>query len=432
MAAGVRGDPALPTGKPPPRQQAATGVALSVLVHGLVLAVLVMHTHPFQIPQETPTVTLELLPPLVRPPPIARPKPPPPKPKPTPRPLRVKPAPKVSVTKPVGIERLIMPAPDLTQVEPPTLAPTPPPKPAPIEPPPVPVATPPAPPKPVEAVIPPPPKPVVVVRPVMVRPSPVEAPPTPVPFKLIQVEPPRPAPGPPAPVPSPAKPALRPALAPPAPKVADVPAPPAKTVAVNPLRVDRPASQAAPTLSTVEPPTSLVAPPANAVPVLTSRDVIEGPIATRPPDRKLDAAPPFGEAAPAGGGAPPAGGGGGAVGLPPLAGGHAYTGPIGSLPNGLRGGLSQRLGCLNPEDYHLSPAERDACLKRVGAQAQGTPYSGLNIPADKQADYDRNVACRKALSGKATPGVEDKDPSTANLAGLGHDPGLSDCGPGDR
>ena len=47
------------------------------------------------------------------------------------------------------------------------------------------------------------------------------------------------------------------------------------------------------------------------------------------------------------------------------------------------------LGCLNPETYHLSAQEREACLQRAAREAQAARDLGPNIPPDKMAEYDR-------------------------------------------
>jgi hypothetical protein len=89
-------------------------------------------------------------------------------------------------------------------------------------------------------------------------------------------------------------------------------------------------------------------------------------------------------------------------------------------------------GCLTPETYRLTPEERAACLDRVGAAAQGRRPLGLNIPADKQAEYDRQAACHAANVAAAIPRSNQESDSTGRIRGLGDNPRLRDCGPGDR
>jgi hypothetical protein len=178
---------------------------------------------------------------------------------------------------------------------------------------------------------------------------------------------------------------------------------------------------------------------APTAPVLTNDSTIQAPVEIRAPERKAQAPPP-GSGAPAGGGPLGGGGSGGQQG-----GGQAGSGQPGSQANGqgtkprawdyggpaLRGGLSMRLGCLNPETYKLTAAEKAACLDRFGAQARGARELGLNIPDAKQAEYDRQTACRRAYRDQGFPGSN--DPSDGgSIRGLGTNPSLKACGPGDR
>jgi hypothetical protein len=140
------------------RASTAAGVAFSVFWHILVLGVMVAEIHPFTIPDTQP-VMLQLLPPLVPPPPI-----------------QIEPPPRLVPPK---LEQPPKPVP---------------PKPVEIQPP--------APVPPTEA--PPAPQP----KPIVTRPVEVERPPAPVAPKVVQVEPPRPvlaAPAPTEPAPAPPK-----------------------------------------------------------------------------------------------------------------------------------------------------------------------------------------------------------------------------------
>jgi hypothetical protein len=366
------------------RSELAVSIAISASWHFFVLAILAMAVHPLQLPDSNRPIDLELLPPLP--------------------PIRIEPPPPPIPPKPI-LRKLI-------EIKPP---PPVPPKPVDVQPAPEPVPPQPAAPKPLE-VHPPQPilrKPIEVERPpspALSKPLQASAPSlsiTPVPQELLTVaRPPQPA------LPRPLE-IERPALAPPRAIVTERPAPPAP-------------SAAAPSAST----------PQNsaAVPVLTNQQVVQAPIEIRPPDRppaaSLGAAPPaFPEMTPAGGGPPSSGAQGGGA---QAGGGQAGGRIVGFEGGGGGGGLRMQRGCLTPETYRLTPEERAACLDRVGAEAQGRRPLGLNIPADKQAEYDRQAACHAANVAAAIPRSNQESDATGKILGLGDNPRLRDCGPGDR
>jgi len=346
---------------------AAAGWAFSAFWHLLCLAVLILEVHPFKIPQETPTVTVELLPPIE--PPLERIEP---RPQPAaPAPVRLRP---IQTEKPATVvaAKPVLTRP-LTLQPPPILTP--------------PTPAPPVPPSPSEA-----PR---QNRAVQFKPVEVQRPPAPVTAvttlnKPLEIQaPPTLAP----PVQAPATPA---------------PAPPRPvSVQAQPEVVPR---QAAP------------------LPVLTNDQTTIGPIEIKPPDHPQSAAQPAG-AAPGGatasgaaGAAGAGGGGGGGGGL------KAYDGPITGFD---QHGLHTTLGCLNQDTYHLSAADRAACLQRVARETQGAADMGPNIPPNKQAEYDHKVACRDAYAKEPTPSLA-ADSTGSRLRGLGNVPALSDCSPADR
>jgi hypothetical protein len=361
------------------KAELAISISISASWHFLVLAVLVMAVHPLQLPTPDRPIDLELLPPLVTPPPV-----------------KVEPPPPLVRPKPI-LRKLI-------EIKPPPL-------PAPPEPaPPRPEA-----PAPLEAVHPVPP---VLRKPVEVEP--------PAPSKPLQVQ----------------RPSVTIAPLPPEPVTVARP-PPALSRSVQ---IDRP-SPAPPRAIAVDRPTPPVlseAPPSEpaveasaqnraAVPVLTNQQVVQAPVEIRPPDRPAGSS--LGAAAPAfpgfvpGGGSPPAGGapaGGAQAG----GGGGVVGGRIVGFEAG--GGLRMTRGCLTPETYRLTPEERAACLNRVGVEVGGGSRLGLNIPADKQAEYDRQAACHAANVAAATPRSNQESDATGRIRGLGDNPRLRDCGPGDR
>ena len=172
------------------------------------------------------------------------------------------------------------------------------------------------------------------------------------------------------------------------------------------------------------------------VQVLTSEAVVKAPVEIRSRDRtpiaprqttpQLPDIPGGGP----GGGAPPAGGAGqgGAAG----GGLRPYGGAIngGFDAGGLRG-LRTTLGCASPDTYRLTPEERAACLQRLAQEAKNAPSLGLNIPAAKQAEYDRYTACHRAYNAAAIAPSGAASDGTS-VRGLGSNPSLKECGPGDR
>ncbi|HUO23221.1 MAG TPA: hypothetical protein VMU59_11955 [Caulobacteraceae bacterium] len=355
---------------------------MSALWHLLVLAILVQEVHPFQIPQETPTVSVQLMPPLAPTPPQPEPKPPlqrlEPKPAPTRAPpMRVDRPVAPVAAKPLTTRTLTVPAlPDIAPPAPEAL-------------------------RTAHAVasqriqIDRPPS-VASARPALSRPLDTTAPP---------VVAPTPSLTPPAPV------------APPAPTLAPA-APAAPTAAPAPVAPPKPVS--------IAPPSDVASHRAAPIPVLTNDQTAPGPIEIKPPDRPQEPGRAGAPALPPSDGGTPVGGGGGGG---SAGGGGATRGPRTDFNGPIAGfeekGLRTTLGCLNPETYHLTPAEREACLQRVAHETRGLKDLGPNIPPDKKAEYDRQAACHEANRGGAVP-----DP--ADNMGLGVVQRLRDCGPGDR
>lgn len=343
---------------------AAAGWAFSAFWHLLCLAVLILEVHPFKIPQETPTVTVELLPPLE--PPLERIEPPP---RPVePPPIRLRP---IQTEKPAAV---VAAKPILTKTltvqPPPTLTP--------------PTPVPPAPPIPSEAPRQNPP--------VTLKPIEIQRPPTPV----------APATGLNTPL--------------------EVAAPPTLTPQAAPTPVQAQATPAPPQPISVQPQSEVIARKAAPLPVLTNDQSTIGPVEIKPPDHPQSAerrAPAAAGGAAAAGGGGTAGGGGG---LKP------YDGPIAGFG---QHGLHTTLGCLNQDTYHLSEADRAACMQRVAREAQGGADLGPNISAEKKAAFDHKVACREAYTNAPMPSIA-AGSTGSRLGGLGNVPSLRDCGPQDR
>ena len=342
---------------------AAAGWVFSAFWHLLCLAVLILEVHPFKIPQETPTVTVELMPPLE--PPLERIEP---QPQPTePQPVRLRPI-QTEKSAPVVAAKPILTKP-LTVQPPPTLTP--------------PTPAPPVPPAPSEA-----PR---QNRPVAVKPIEVQHPPAPVTAVMSLNKP------------------------------LEVQAPPTLDPQAAAPPIQAPATPAPPRPVSVQAQSEVVPQKAAPLTVLTNDQTTIGPIEIKPPEHPQSAARPAGAAS---GGAAASGGGaaGGGGGLRP------YNGPIAGFG---QNGLHTTLGCLNQDTYHLSAADRAACLQRVAREAQGGADMGPNIPADKKAEYDHKVACRDAYANAPMPGLADASSGTS-LHGLGNVPSFRDCGPADR
>jgi len=203
-------------------------------------------------------------------------------------------------------------------------------------------------------------------------------------------------------------------------QAAPVPAPP--QVAPAPASTPTPAATPAP------------------VQVLTNQNVIQAPVAIRPPDRTTfgsrtttpNLPPPDlvqgGEGAPPGGGTGGGGGGGAGGGAPGVVNGRI----TGFDAEGFHGGLRMRLGCATPETYKLSPEDKAACLARLAEEAKVARAMGPNIPLDKQAQYDRQQACHARTEQDGTPTSTAQSEDGSKTLGLGDPPRLRDCGPGDR
>lgn len=185
----------------------------------------------------------------------------------------------------------------------------------------------------------------------------------------------------------------------------------------------------------VEQPAPTTAPPAPApLQVLTNDRAIQAPVAIKPPERRAlsvnQTAPDVPQPVQAESGG---GGGGAAAGAQAGAGIKPFDGQIvGFEKDGIRWGLRMRLGCENPDTYHLSPEEKAECLRRLAEQAKAAAAMGPNIPEAKQALYDRQQACHAATTSSGIPSSTSQSDATGKILGLGANARLRDCGPGDR
>ncbi len=375
----------------------AASVTISAFWHLLVLLVLTLAVHPFALPDQSRALDVELLPPLTPPP-----------------------APTVVVhLQPREADK----------------TPTPPvARPAPEAPPPAvsqapPEIPPPTPPKPVEAQPQTPPVEVRPSQPAVGRPVEVERRAIQAPRLQTQQAAPQITEAPPEPlqVTRPA-PALQPQV-----EIPRVQAP------GQPRPLDT--SRALPTLPQAAA-SEGEAPPAapSQVQVLTNQSVVQAPVEIRPRER---ASPPLSVASQPGAAEIPAPAGGTpAAGSPPTgqAGAPGRAGRPGVEDfrgiNGVNGGfgangLHQTLGCEDPDTYKLTPEERAACLERFAQRAKAAPDLGLRISAKNQAAYDHYEACQRAYKRAGIPGANEPSEATS-ITGLGPNPSLRACGPGER
>ena len=225
--------------------------------------------------------------------------------------------------------------------------------------------------------------------------------------------------------------------APPEPVTVTRPAPvlpPSPEAARAPVQRTAPldTSRAAPQIPEASAPAESAAPQ-----VLTNQTVIQAPVEIRPRDRAVasprltteGAAPDIPAAG--GGGAPPAGAGSAGAGGASANARSAIEGIQGGFgPGGLKG-LRATIGCEDPDAYKLTAEERAACRQRFAQGAKGAPDFGLNIPARKQAEFDRAVACKASTIAKGIPNEGSATPGSS-IPGLGVTPSLKECGPGER
>lgn len=367
-------------------------LAISAFWHLLVLAVLALAVHPFQLPDHSQAVELELLPPLTTPPlPTVevqlRPRQDEPRPA---RPLpRLRPAPPEAQPQPKAAE-------PPTQAQPET------------------------PPIPQEVARPTQPQ---LANPVEVQKRPVQAP-----RLQTQQAAPQITENPPQPVTVSKQ---TPVLAPP------IEAPKAEAQRrAGPLNANRAAPQIQAPSAEAE------APVAPSTQVLTNSSVVQAPVEIRPrPAAPSAGARLNGQAAtpeiatPSGGaqgqGGPVEGGGQASGGqasgsrLPPggLKGFDGINGGLGL--RGLRGGLD----CDRPG---MTTEEHNACLQQLGARARGAPDMSLaNISAGKRAAFDRSASCHARIQKESIPNSAGGSAGTS-IAGLGSAPSLKECPPGDR
>jgi hypothetical protein len=87
-------------------------------------------------------------------------------------------------------------------------------------------------------------------------------------------------------------------------------------------------------------------------------------------------------------------------------------------------------GCDDPV-RHLSPEQREHCLKRWGSPNQQIAEIPAMIARDKQAAFDRRIWCRDKYNDAPVPIGTDASQNTM-FPGLGYNPSLKDCPPGDR
>jgi hypothetical protein len=99
---------------------------------------------------------------------------------------------------------------------------------------------------------------------------------------------------------------------------------------------------------------------------------------------------------------------------------------LGDLTRALRGSV----GCSNPDAVSLTPAEREACRRRIHAGLEDAkPLSGLT--AEKRARFDQVVHCHD-LQSAAVPMPSATSNAAGGISGLGYVPSVRECPPGSR
>jgi hypothetical protein len=101
-------------------------------------------------------------------------------------------------------------------------------------------------------------------------------------------------------------------------------------------------------------------------------------------------------------------------------------------PKGVGPSLSGRLGCDDPLTYHLTEAQTQVCANNLAKIGREAKSFDLNIPADKRAEYDRSVHCKRDYTerGGIAPLTEynpDGSVKTGPAAGLGYIPSFKEC-----
>ena len=94
---------------------------------------------------------------------------------------------------------------------------------------------------------------------------------------------------------------------------------------------------------------------------------------------------------------------------------------------GLLPSLTGRLGCDDPESFHLNSAQRAACENNVGRLARGSRPLQLDFAEAKRKAYERSQGCRDAGHG-ALPSSAGGSAATS-VAGLGNVQSLRECPP---
>ncbi len=112
---------------------------------------------------------------------------------------------------------------------------------------------------------------------------------------------------------------------------------------------------------------------------------------------------------------------------PPLP--HINMGP----GDGVEGVIKESVGCDDPDAYHLTKAQRAACVERLTGHAKAAPnLAGINVAPDKWAAFDRDAKCREANRGGAMPSPDDSSDGVTGIKGLGPIQRLRDCPPSTR
>jgi len=102
-------------------------------------------------------------------------------------------------------------------------------------------------------------------------------------------------------------------------------------------------------------------------------------------------------------------------------------------PRGLLPSLTGRLGCDDPISFHLTKEQMAVCEQKFAETAKAAKPLALDIANARMAELDRERRCHNIYTRGSIPSSSSHDESTgAQIGGLGYNPSLRECGPGDR
>ncbi len=107
----------------------------------------------------------------------------------------------------------------------------------------------------------------------------------------------------------------------------------------------------------------------------------------------------------------------------------APPGPV-DADGHFRSGLRLKVGCADPDPFHLTPQEQQTCGEKLAEMAKTAKPLDINIPDDKRAEYERATRCRASQG--AMPSSAGGSNAAGGIGGLGYVPTLRECPPSSR